>query len=103
MDSPVGIPREAACSLVFLRSQVPAVWEYMLDRAVMTTAVNPGLAGAGLFDAAGRLRGIVSLGLGAVARYSLAVPLELYVQWRGDLERGTRDPGRPRRAWVGFY
>jgi S1-C subfamily serine protease len=78
-----------------------AFWEYMLDRAIMTTAVNPGLAGAPLFDPDARLIGVVSLGLAAVGRYSLAIPLDLYLQSREELEEGAI--GRPRRAWVGFY
>jgi len=62
-----------------------AFWEYMLDRAIMTTVVNPGLAGAPLFDVDARLIGIVSLGLAAVGRYSLAIPLELYLAHRAEL------------------
>src|SRR5215470_1663847 len=37
-----------------------AFWEYMLDGAIMTTAVNPGLAGAPLFDGQGRAIGVVT-------------------------------------------
>ena len=72
-----------------------AFWEYMLDRAIMTTVVNPGLAGAPLFDPEGRLLGLVSLGLAVVGRYSLAVPADLY----------AADPPetRVRRAWLGLY
>jgi len=95
--------RRGASGHVCLVGPFEAFWEYMLDRAIMTTAVNPGLAGAGLFDSTGRLLGIVSLGLATVGRYSLAIPVELYLQARADLERGERGPGRPRRAWVGFY
>ena len=39
-----------------------AFWEYMLDDAIMTTVLNPGLAGAPLFDADARVVGIISLG-----------------------------------------
>jgi S1-C subfamily serine protease len=80
-----------------------AFWEYMLDQAIMTTVVNPGLAGAGLFDAAGRLLGLVSLGLAAVGRYSLAIPIDLYVRHRAGLEAGDPRATREPRAWVGFY
>jgi S1-C subfamily serine protease len=79
-----------------------AFWEYMLDRAIMTTVVNPGLAGAPLFDIDARLVGIVSLGLAAVGRYSLAIPLDLYLANRAELV-GERERQRPQRAWVGFY
>lgn len=79
-----------------------AFWEYMLDAAIMTTALNPGLAGAPLFDQQARLLGIVSLGLTAVGRFSLAIPSDLYAARRDVLE-GRDEPGRPRRAWLGFY
>lgn len=79
-----------------------AFWEYMLDRAIMTTVVNPGLAGAPIFDVDARLLGIVSLGLAAVGRYSLAIPLELYLTHRAEL-LGEAERTRPPRAWVGFY
>lgn len=80
-----------------------AFWEYMLDRAIMTTAINPGLAGAPLFDADARLIGVVSLGLAAPGRYSLAIPLDLYLERRTELESGQRATGHTPRAWVGFY
>lgn len=78
-----------------------AFWEYMLDAAIMTTAVNPGLAGAPLFDSRGRAIGVVTLGLAAVGRYSLAIPIELYVQRREELDSGRWTPSG--RAWVGIY
>jgi S1-C subfamily serine protease len=70
-----------------------AFWEFMLDRAIMTTAINPGLAGGPLFDPDGRVIGVISLGLSAVARYSLAIPVDLHLA----------RPAYPRRAWLGFY
>ena len=66
-----------------------AFWEYMLDRAIMTTIVNPGLAGGPLYDARGRLAGIVSLGLAAVGRFSLAIPVSLFLERRARLERAS--------------
>ena len=80
-----------------------AFWEYAIDRAIMTTAVNPGLAGAPLFDAVGRVIGVVSLGLTSVGRYSLAIPVDLYLERAADLE--ARGEGRvtPPRSWIGIY
>ena len=78
-----------------------AFWEYMLDRAIVTTAINPGLAGAPLFDPAGALLGLVSLGMTTVGRYSLAIPIELYLDRRAAMDEGAA--GRRARAWVGFY
>jgi len=77
-----------------------AFWEYMLDRAITTTMINPGVAGAPLFDARGRLVGVVSLGLANVGRYSLAIPLEAYLERRGQLEGGERIDAH---AWLGLY
>jgi S1-C subfamily serine protease len=78
-----------------------AFWEYMLDRAIITTAINPGLAGAPLFDPSGALLGLVSLGMTTVGRYSLAIPIDLYLARREAMDEGAR--GRRARAWVGFY
>ena len=78
-----------------------AFWEYMLDGAIMTTAVNPGLAGAPLFDAAARAVGVVTLGLAAVGRYSLAIPIGLYLRRRQELESGQMAGSV--HAWVGVY
>lgn len=80
-----------------------AFWEYMLDRAILTTLVNPGLAGAPLFDSHGRLLGLVSLGLASVGRYSLAIPAELYLDQREELESGRPASARAPHAWVGFF
>ena len=51
--------------------------------------VNPGLAGAPLFDAQGLLVGVVSLGLSAVGRYSLAIPIDLFLERREEMENGA--------------
>jgi S1-C subfamily serine protease len=93
--------RKATTGHVSVVGPFEAFWEYMLDRAIMTTAINPGLAGAPLFDVEGRLLGLVSLGLAAVGRYSLAIPLSLYLDRREQMEA---DAGpRSERAWVGFF
>ncbi len=80
-----------------------AFWEYMLEKALLTDIVNPGLAGAPLLDARARLLGVVSLGLAAIGRYSLAIPVELYLGEREQLERGQPKSALAPRAWIGFY
>jgi serine protease DegS len=93
--------RKGATGHVFRVEPFEAFWEYMLDRAILTTAMNPGLAGAPLFDLRGRLLGLVSLGLVAVGRHTLAIPVDLYASHRDELEGEV--PGASPRAWVGFY
>lgn len=95
-----GRPR-AASGHVSSVGPYEAFWEYMLDRAIMTTAVNPGLAGGPLASVDGSVLGIVTLGLAAVGRFSLAVPADLYERRRAVLE-GEGSTGSA-RAWLGFF
>jgi S1-C subfamily serine protease len=80
-----------------------AYWEYMLDSAIQSSAINPGFGGGPLFDNRGRLLGITSLSLGQVGRFSLAIPIHLFTDDRQDLLRFGQVRGRARRAWVGIY
>jgi len=93
--------RKGATGLITCVGPFETYWEYMLDQAILTTCVNPGLAGAPLFDLAGRMIGLVTLGLLAVGRASVAVPIGLYWRHREELE-GLAPP-RPARAWLGVY
>ena len=43
----------------------------------------------------------MSLGLATVGRYSLAIPIDLYLARREAMDEGA--DGRRARAWVGFY
>jgi S1-C subfamily serine protease len=95
--------RRGASGHVSFVGPFEAFWEYMLDRAVMTNIVNPGLAGGPLLEGNGRVAGIVSLGLGAVGRYSLAIPISLFRERRARLESGEPVPRAQRHAWIGFY
>jgi S1-C subfamily serine protease len=79
-----------------------ANWEYVLDRAVMTTAMNPGLGGGPLLDMQGRVVGVVSLNLNEIGRFSLAIPSEYYLDSRDAfLSGGGRGMGT--RAWLGVF
>jgi S1-C subfamily serine protease len=95
--------RRGASGHVTFVGPFEAFWEYMLDRAIMTTMVNPGLAGGPILDGRGRVAGIVSLGLAAVGRYSLAIPMALFHERRAILESEKPVPEAERRAWIGFY
>ena len=83
--------------------QFDAYWEYSLDRAITTTAMNPGLGGAPLLDSLGRVAGIVSLDLNEIGRFTLAIPVDDYFEHRDELLRHGRRITRPPRAWIGFY
>ena len=93
--------RKGASGLVASVGPFEAFWEYMLDDAIMTTVLNPGLAGAPLFDHDAQVVGVVSLGLAAVGRYSLAIPIDLFVARRRLLE--GEDDRTESRAWLGVY
>jgi S1-C subfamily serine protease len=80
-----------------------AFWEFHLERGIMTTAMNPGLGGGGLFTNRGTLVGVVSLDLNEVGRYTMAVPAEPFFAHREELMRYGKRVSRAPRAWVGLY
>jgi S1-C subfamily serine protease len=80
-----------------------ANWEYSLERAIFSTAMNPGLGGGPLIDVRGRLIGVVSLNLNEIGRFSLAIPIAHYRDHRAELLRCGRRASRPSRAWLGVY
>jgi S1-C subfamily serine protease len=80
-----------------------AYWEYSLDRAISTTAMNPGVGGGALLDLLGRVVGIVSLDLNEIGRFTLAIPVDEYLTHGSELLRHGHRVTRPPRAWIGFY
>lgn len=80
-----------------------AFWEFHLERAILTTAMNPGLGGGGLFSNRGELVGVISLDLNEVGRYTLGIPVDHFFTHRDELLRYGKRVSRPPRAWVGFY
>jgi S1-C subfamily serine protease len=80
-----------------------AYWEYSLDRAITTSAMNPGLGGAPVLDSRGRVAGIVSLDLNEIGRFTLAIPVDDFLTHRDELLEHGRRVSRPARAWVGLY
>ncbi|MFN8626580.1 MAG: S1C family serine protease [Candidatus Binatia bacterium] len=98
-----GNQRRASDGAVTWLGPYDASWEYSLERAIKTTAMNPGLGGAPLLDTLGRVVGVVSLDLGEVGHFSLAIPVEQYSGHRDELLRCGRRVSRPSRAWIGLY
>jgi S1-C subfamily serine protease len=79
-----------------------ANWEYVLERAIMTTAMNPGLGGGPLLDTQGRVLGVVSLNLNEIGRFSLAIPADYYLDGRDALLAGGNRAATT-RAWLGIF
>lgn len=80
-----------------------APWEYMIDRAILTSVINVGFAGSPLLDMEGRLLGTISLSLGVVGRATLAIPIEYYRLQKDILSEPGHRPSLPQRAWVGIF
>jgi S1-C subfamily serine protease len=79
-----------------------ANWEYVLERAIMATAMNPGLGGGPLLDTRGAVIGLVSLNLNEIGRFSLSIPVDYYLDGRDAFLTGRR-PATGTRAWLGIF
>ncbi|HYC54002.1 MAG TPA: S1C family serine protease [Candidatus Binatia bacterium] len=98
-----GADRRSASGFVSSTEAFDAYWEYYLERAIWLSAINPGLGGAPLCDARGRLVGVVSLNLGAVGRATLAIPAEHWFDHADELRTHGRRTTRAARAWLGMF
>jgi S1-C subfamily serine protease len=78
-------------------------WEYLLEKSIRLSAFNPGLGGGTLADFQGRIMGVVSLNLNEIGKFSLAIPIEFYLQHEQELKQHGRVRSRVPRAWLGFY
>ena len=79
-----------------------ANWEYLLERALVTSAMNPGLGGGPILDLMGRVRGVVSLNLNEIGKFSLGVPAEAYLDQRAAF-LAAGPPGMGQRPWLGIF
>jgi S1-C subfamily serine protease len=95
--------RRATGGVVTYVGEFESYWEYLLDRAIISNAPNPGYGGGGLFSTSGRLAGTVSLNLNEIARSSLAIPTDFFRSHRDEMVRYGRVVSRPRRAWLGVF
>jgi serine protease Do len=95
--------RRVAGGCVTYLGDFDAYWEYMLDRCIKTTAFNPGFGGGPLLDLRGRVVGVVSLNLSEMAKFSMAIPAEMFENHREELLQHGRIISRGCRAWVGFF
>ncbi len=80
-----------------------AYWEYMLDRAILTTAMNPGFGGGPLLDSLGQMIGVLSLNLNSAKEMSLAIPIDLFHAVKASVFTFGQVAGRRPRPWLGIY
>ena len=97
-----GSSRVANGNVTFL-GPFEANWEYTLDRAIMASALNPGLGGGALVNQSGCAIGVVSLSLNLIGRFSLAIPVECFLEHRDDLLKNGRRTTVAPRAWLGVF
>jgi S1-C subfamily serine protease len=75
----------------------------MIDKTIRTTAFNPGFGGGTLANFRGELIGVVSLNLNEVGKFSLAIPVDYYLNYERELKQFGQVQSRPRRPWLGLY
>lgn len=80
-----------------------AHWEYMIDRAILTTGENPGLGGGAMVTLDGAMVGVVSLNLGGLKDATMIIPIEYFIRHREDILQYGRICDRIPRAWIGVY
>jgi len=78
-------------------------WEYMLEKTIRLTAPNPGFGGGTMANFRGEIIGVVSLNLTEIGKFSLAIPIDCYLQHAQELKQYGQVRSRPRRPWLGFY
>jgi S1-C subfamily serine protease len=80
-----------------------AHWEYVLERAVLTTGENPGLGGGAFITLNGVMTGIVSLNLGGLKDATMIIPVEYFLRYRDDILAYGKVRNRIARAWIGMH
>lgn len=96
-----GQARVADGNVTYLGS-FDANWEYLLERAVVTSAMNPGLGGGPMLDLHGRVRAVVSLNLNEIGKFSLGVPVESFLEQR-EAFLADGPTGMGKRPWLGVF
>jgi S1-C subfamily serine protease len=94
--------RRADSGIITYLGPFDALWEFVLDRCVMTSAVNFGVGGGPLCNNKGNLIAITYLNMTDIGRSILAIPSEYFIAVRDELIRyGKRVSATP-RAWLGL-
>jgi S1-C subfamily serine protease len=80
-----------------------AQWEYMLDSAVKSTAMNPGLGGGALLTMDGSFRGTISLNINLIGTCSLSIPVDLFLARRDIFVGKQGGETNTSRPWLGVF
>ena len=80
-----------------------ATWEYVLERAILSTAMNPGLGGGPLVDRWGQVIGVVSLNLAEIGKFTLAVPSDCFIEHAPQFLVRDATAAIGTRAWLGVF
>ena len=83
--------------------QFDAHWEYMLDRAILTTAENAGFGGGAFVTLDGTMVGVVSLNLNRLKDTTVVIPLEYFLHMKDELFTHGKIRQHVPRAWVGMW
>lgn len=94
--------RRADSGMVSYLGPFDALWEFVLERCLMTSAMNFGVGGGPLCSSSGGMVGISYLSLADIGRATLAIPSECLITARDELLRSGRRARADSRAWIGL-
>lgn len=80
-----------------------ANWEYVLERGIMASAMNPGLGGGPLVDRFGEVLGVVSLNLAEIGKFTLTVPSDCFLDAAPAFLTHDGNPSLGERPWLGVF
>ncbi|NIO08224.1 MAG: PDZ domain-containing protein [Deltaproteobacteria bacterium] len=78
-------------------------WEYLLEKGIHLSNYNPGFGGGTLVDFKGHMMGVCAYNLNELAKFSLSIPIEFYLQNEQELKQFGRVQSRAPRPWLGIY
>lgn len=95
--------RRVTEGLITAVERFDAYWEYMVDRAILTTAVNTGFGGGAFITLDGHMVGVVSLNLDGLKDATMVIPLEYFQRIKDDVFTHGGIRNYVPRAWLGLY
>lgn len=96
-----GEARRADSGVISYIGEFDALWEFVLERCLMTSAMSLGLGGGPLCNPKSEVIGVSYLGMADIGRSILAVPSEYFIDNSDELLKHGRRVSAPQRAWLG--